>query len=323
MKPVPETLRNRPFGHHEAYSVGVSERMLRGRRFTSVHPRVWRCADHVMTEADDAEAARIALPPDAQVTGITRLRMEGLEMGERTPVHFVVARDHHIALPGIFLHRTKKLPPTDDKGVTIEAAYLCYCRTARLIDAIKAGDWLLRETTMTVDSLLELALAEPWRDGADEARFVANYLDARSRSLAESETRALIAMAGLPVPEPNEELVLPSGRAVVGDLVYRDLGLVVEYEGVHHQEDRRQYGKDIDRYADMRACGLDYLQVTKEKLGRPRRLVDELHRRMAARGYTGPAPRYDGLWPLLFLPVTVAVADRFRRFGRRSGEGQR
>jgi hypothetical protein len=173
MKSIPEVLRGRPFTNRQAGAAGVSARMLNGRRFVQIHPRVWRCADHVMSDADRVTAARLAMPADAHVTGITRIRMEGLDYGAETVLRFVVARDHHIALDDIFLHRTKKLPPTDDQGVVITAAFIAYCATARTIDAIKVGDWLLFNAKMTKE-LIARALAEPWRAGADEARYVVN-----------------------------------------------------------------------------------------------------------------------------------------------------
>src|SRR3712207_8523885 len=48
--------------------------------------------------------------------------------------------DHHLAIDGVFLHRTKRLPPVDGHGVCVEAAYVAYCARARVLDAIKVGD---------------------------------------------------------------------------------------------------------------------------------------------------------------------------------------
>ena len=310
MKEIPEALRSRPFTHAEAKATGVSARMLMGQRFTQVHPRVWRCTDHVMTERDDIEAARLAMPADARLTGITRLRLEGLEFGPDRPIRFVVSRDHHIALPGIFLHRTKKLPPTDEKGATVAAAFIAYCALARVIDAIKVGDWLLHRERMSLEEVGDLAIAQIWRAGAPEALWILEHLDPRSRSLKESETRSVLSFAGLPVPETNAETLLDDGVVVAGDLAYRNLGLFIEYEGTHHQEDRAQYATDIARYAAIRRASLDYVQVTKEKLRRPRTLVLEVHRRMLERGYDGPPPVFAERWRLLFASTTVAVGPR-------------
>ena len=95
-------------------------------------------------------------------------------------MRFVILGDHHLAIGGIFLHRTKKLPPLDDVGVTAEAAFLFYCAQARVIDAIKVGDWLLHHGHLDRGVLAELAVAELWRPGAHEACWILPHLHGRT-----------------------------------------------------------------------------------------------------------------------------------------------
>jgi len=284
--------------------------MLQGSGYERVHPRVWRPANHVMTDQDWLLAARLALPADAQLTGITRLQELGLDYGPRRPFRFVVDRDVHRSVDGVFLHRTKKMPPLDEVGVCVEAAYMSYCSRCRVIDAIKVGDWLLHNGHMDRQRLEALAVAEPWRDGAQEVMWVLPYLEPRSRSLKESESRAVLEFAGLPRPESNAELGLDEELKVFGDLVYRRWKTVVEYEGDHHQESRAQYTDDISRYALFREHDVDYVQVTKERLDRPRPMVLEVHRVLCLNGYDGPAPVFGERWRLLFGSLYVAVGPR-------------
>ena len=100
----------------------------------------------------------------------------------------------------------RSLPPTTSFDVSVAAAFLFYCSHARVIDAIKVGDWLLYWGHMTIEEVRALALSALWRDGAHEAIWILEYLDARSRSLKESETRAVVDFAGLPRPQVNVEL---------------------------------------------------------------------------------------------------------------------
>ena len=179
-----------------------------------------------------------------------------------------------------------------------------------MIDAIKVGDWLLHHGEMTMEAVRTLALAQLWRAGAGEAVWVLDHLDGRSRSLKESETRAALEFAGLPPDAVNEELVMSDGLVLTPDLLYRPIGLVVEYEGRQHQEDRTQYTRDIDRYAAYRRDGVPYVLVTNETLARPQRMVREVHRCLVARGYAGPAPEFAHRWALLFASVTVAAGPR-------------
>ncbi|MFC6341535.1 hypothetical protein ACFP8W_06070 [Nocardioides hankookensis] len=296
----------------------MTSRMLQGRRFVRLHQGVWCLAGHEMSEHDWIVAARLALPECAHLTGITRLQQLGLDFGPRQPIRFVVQGDLHLELEGVFLHRTTLLPPTDDVGVTVAAAYLSYCAHARVIDAITVGDWLLHHHHTTIEEIRALALSGLWRHGADEAVWVLDHLDGRSRSFKESELRPLLTFAGLPRPEANVPIDVHEDVVVIGDLVYREWRTVVEYEGSQHQEDRSQYSSDLDRYALMRAAGVRYVQVTKERLGRPQTLVGEVFRTLLAAGYDGPPPRFDREWLLLFRSVSTAVGPRRDRIHRRA-----
>jgi hypothetical protein len=299
-----------PFTRAQGKAQGVTSRMLQGPGFERVLPRVWKRTEHAMTEADWLLAARLALPKGSQITGITRLQQLGLEYGPRRPFRFVLDRDVHRFVDGVFLHRTKKMPPLDDVGVCVEAAYMSYCSLCRVIDAIKVGDWLLRRGHMDQRRLEAMAIAEPWRAGAQEVMWVLPHLDPRSASLKESETRSVLEFAGLPRPESNVELGLDEHVKLFGDLVYRRWKFVVEYEGEHHQEDRAQYSVDLDRYAMFRDHGVAYAQVTKEKLNRPRALALEVYAGLRRNGYDGPPPHFGEKWRLLFGSLYVAVGPR-------------
>ncbi len=313
MHDLPPALLAGPFTRARALELGVTPRMLQGSRFVRVHHGVWRHRDHEMTAADLVAAAQLALPDHARLTGLTRLQTLGLDFGPRTPVRFVVEGDLHLVLDGVFLHRTKRLPPTDDVGVTPAAAFIAYAAQARVIDAIQVGDWLLRGGHLTVEEVQTLALAEPWRDGAHEAIWILPHLCGRSQSLKESETRAVLDFAGLPEPEVNGAIDVGEDVKVIGDLVYRRWKGVVEYEGAQHQTDRTQYVADLDRYGLFRGAEVRYVQVTREKLGCPQTLVGEVFRMLLAGGYDGPPPRFGETWRQLFLPISTAVGPRRSR----------
>lgn len=320
MTPIPKPLRHRPFTRAEALEHGLTPRMLDGARYVRLYPRVWRARDHDMTDDDWRAAASLALPPDAHLTGLSRLQHCGLELGPRFPIRFVVEGDLHLAFDHVFLHRTKKLPPTDSVGVAVPAAFISFCAKARTIDAIKAGDWLLHHGHMTVREVRDLALAELWRPGAHEAIWVLPYLDGRARSQKESETRSVLEFAGLPRPDVNAPVQL-DGLVVIVDLLYRLYRTVVEYEGNQHQVDRGQYRADLDRYSLMRDAELRYVLLTHETLRSPRHAVVQVHRQLVRGGYDGPPPCFRGQWDLLFARLSVAVGPRDHGRRLRGGGG--
>jgi hypothetical protein len=300
MKEIPRELMFGPFTRAQAFARGASKSMLQGKRFVRIHPGVWRHADHEMSPGDWIEAARLALPPRARTTGLTRLQQLGLDFGPRLPVRYVIQGDHHLDLEGIFLHRTKLMPPTDGVGVTPTAAFVACCATFRVIDAIQVGDWLLHHGHMTRQSLTDLIVAQPWRRGVSEAAWVMEYLAKDSRSLKESEARGLITFAGLPTPRCNVPIALTETLTILIDLWFETWRCALEYEGSHHQTDRAQYVADIDRYLLMRRAQIDYRQVTKEALGAPRNLVRMVHRLLVDNGYDGPPPDFGSRWEQLF-----------------------
>lgn len=265
--------------------------------------RVWVCVDHVMTRLDWIAAAALAVPARAQLSHLTRLQALGLDFGPEEPYHFTVAGDLHIALDDIFLHRTEVLPPLDDVGVTPAAAFIQYCATARMIDAIKVGDWLLHRGHMTLMGVAELARRDEWRPGAAQSLRVLGHLDAASRSLKESETRALIVFSGLPAPEVNVDLNVRGRWLGCVDLLFRLWLLVLEYEGRQHAETTKHFGKDITRYAGFRDEAVAYLQITNEMLKRPRSLIERVHTMLVARGYDEGPPVFADRWASLFVPI--------------------
>ncbi|WP_147455876.1 hypothetical protein [Nocardioides mangrovicus] len=303
-----------PFTRSRALELGVSRHMFEGQRFVRIHPKVWRLNAYEMTDADWILAAALGLPDDARLTGMTRIQQLGLDAGPHFPLRFVLARDHHQRLDGVFLHRTKQLAPHDAYAVEPAGAFIAYCATARTIEAIGVGDWLLHHGHLTLGQLRELALRDLWRLGAQEALWISHHLDGLSRSLPESQLRAMITFSGLPAPIVNQPVRGAVQRVALADLEIRPPGLAIEYEGEQHQVDRDQYLADLDRYADLRRADQPYLQVTKELLRRPRQLLGRIHRELVRLGYAGPAPDLaTDRWHQLICPLRAAVGDRGRR----------
>lgn len=240
-------------------------------------------------------------------TGATRLRQLGLDVGAPFPLHFVVQGDLHLVLDGVFLHRTVKMPPCDDVGVSAEAAYAAYCAEVRLIDAIKLGSYLLNQEILDGSLLEKLLAEEKWRRGVAETAYVIPWLDGRCRSMPEAELVTYVVFSGLPAPEVNQCITLTDGTELTPDLLFEDYTFVVEYEGGQHQNDRGQYTADIDRYGAYRRNDIAYEQVTKELMRSPRATVRRVHAGLVARGYEGPAPDFDGAWSMLFMRLEDVV----------------
>ena len=307
---IPDDFLHRPFGRREALDRGIPARVVEGTRFRWLHKGVYVHRDHEMSWEDHVEAARLALPETARTTGATRLRQLGLAVGGEWPLHFVVEGDLHLELEGVFLHRTVKMPPSDDAGVSAEAAFVAFCAEARLLDAIKVGCVLLNEGLLDLDHLDRILTEEKWRRGVVETAYVLPLLDGRCRSMAEAELLTFFVFAGLPMPDVNVSIEVAPGVELTPDFRFVHYEQVVEYEGGQHQDDRAQYVADIDRYALYRRHDVPYELVTKERMRSPKATVRLVHGALVARGYDGPPPDFGELWDSLFQRVADLVRPK-------------
>jgi hypothetical protein len=307
MHRVPPELLHGPFTRAHALATGLSARVLEGVQFRRLHQGVYVHRSHDMGWTDHVEAARLALPAGARTTGATRLRQAGLGVGDRWPLHFVIEGDHHLALDGVFLHRTVKMPPCDDDGVTIEGAFVAFCAESRLLDAITLGSVLLNKELLDLALLDQILIEEKWRRGVPETTYVLPHLEGRCRSIPEAELLTYVVFAAMPGPEVNRAVELRAGVQLTPDLWFEDYGLAVEYEGSHHQDDRAQYNADIDRYALYRRHDVPYEQVTKERMRSPKATVRWIHAALVAEGYDGPPPVFGEQWESLFRPLAELV----------------
>lgn len=265
---LPPALLTQPFTLAEAHQHGLTSRMLAGK--------AWR--GHL-----------------------------GLDVGSPFPLHLVVAGDLHLDVKQVFLHRTEFLPPVRDESVSPAAAFMAFCSHATFVEAVEVGDWLLHHGHMTLTDVLQLCARESWRHGASATKWVSAWLDGASRSLPESRSRLQIAAVGLPLPRVNQQVRLVGERMVIGDLAMEAWGVLVEYEGVHHQVDRAQYLSDIERYRTLRAHDIEYVQWTKESDRNPIRKLNELHDVLVRRGYPGPPPHFGPMWRALNMPIRDAM----------------
>lgn len=114
---------------------------------------------------------------------------------------------------------------------------------------------------------------------------------ARTDSPAETELRLDLVDAGLPEPAVNVDLRDARGRLIaIGDLVYAEYRILVEYDGDHHRTDRAQYARDVDRLDDLAAAGWRVIRFNASHVGRRRAdRIERVREALVAAGWQ-PAP---------------------------------
>jgi hypothetical protein len=87
------------------------------------------------------------------------------------------------------------------------------------------------------------------------------------RSPRETRLRLLLARNGLPAPEVNADIFDSRGSFVAEiDLAFPRWMVAVEYDGRVHAEDERQFARDADRWAAIRAAGWDHVRILNHHL---------------------------------------------------------
>ena len=140
-------------------------------------------------------------------------------------------------------------------------------------DLIAVGDAVVRSPVLrdhrpalaTLDQLRH-ATAAAGRTGIDRLRESFPRVRTSAWSRTESWTRLLRVDSGLDEPVCNFELPAGNGRRRYIDLAYPQWKIAIEYEGLQHLLDRRQWDSDIARYERLVAEGWLVIRVTSEQL---------------------------------------------------------
>lgn len=143
-------------------------------------------------------------------------------------------------------------------------------------DALVAvGDWMVASPRfarsgdprplMTPGQLVDsMGVLRSW--GAVAARDAARLVRPGVESPRETALRLLLLRAGLPEPVCGAEVFDQRGRIGWFDLVWREFGVIVEYDGDQHRTDTHQYEKDITRFDRATAATWNLVRVRSRGL---------------------------------------------------------
>lgn len=291
MNDIPDQLRGRAFTHSDAERLGVTRRMLQGKRFAQIHPGVYR------TRATDPTlrllicAARLVLPDDAAVSHTTNLRLRGLGIGPELPLHFSTNTIPEVDRRGIKLHRRRATFQTIDvAGVPALGPRRTFVDVATQLDdrrLLRVGDWIVGSGLVALPELRQY-VAECHLDGVRRARRVAPLVADSVASPRESDLRWALHRAGLPHPEVNVDIHDVHGHWLArGDLVYRQWKVLVEYDGWQHERDAWQRQRDHLRREALEAAGWRIIVITAADMANERSVIIRVRQALRQRGRVG------------------------------------
>jgi len=139
---------------------------------------------------------------------------------------------------------------------------------------------------------LRLAVEAGPRRGVAKLREAVEHIRVGSSSPLETEYRLDAAAAGL--PEPGLDVAIRDGRgALLGitEVAYLEYRTLVEIEGDHHRTDKKQWDRDIEKYAAYVAEGWEVVRLTSRHIrGRRPRAATLVRDVLVRRGWS-PQPR--------------------------------
>jgi very-short-patch-repair endonuclease len=298
---IPASLRARPFTLTEARAAGLTDRMLRGRRFRRVFAYVYVCADVPDTPLIRLAAAMLRAP-HAFATDLTAAHVLGVPVPDDPLTYLGIRRgDPRIQSAGIRIREYARPPPTIRHGDYVVTSptqvFVQLVDRLPLLDLVIAGDALVRRGHTSLDALREAADQVRGRRGV-RARSAARSVRARVDSPMETPLRLLIVHAGLPERETNRDVISSHGGWLAcPDLSYPEWKIAIEYDGDHHRVDSRQWRRDIARRENLEADGWIVLVITAvDVFRRPAPTLMRIVSALDRRGCPGLPLRLEDDW---------------------------
>lgn len=307
MHELPAALEGQVFSRSEALAHGITPRVLRSARITSVWPGHYRYAESALDDRAVIEACRAVAPHDAVLSHTTALSAWGLRLRPVLPVHLATNTGRHVRRRHVIVHRFEgMLDPEFVAGMPVLGAIRTFvdCGTVlTLPDLVAAGDWIVQQGLALPSAMRAFADASHL-DGVQKARVAAEVVRAGAESVRESVTRFHVVAHGMPEPEINMNIRSEDGEFIArGDMSFRDWKVLAEYDGWHHERSAGQRQYDVLRRERLEAHGWLVVVLTSADLKDPRRAVRRIFNALRSRGYNGPPPRLDprfGRW----MPVS-------------------
>jgi len=296
--PLPPGLVAAPFHVRTARDAGVGAERLRGRDLVAPFHAVRAQAGSLHTVADRCHAAAARMRPDQFFSHATVVDLLGLPLPARLRTAAV-----HVASP-----RPGRAPRAAGMlGHSVDTTLVEVVRHGELRVVHPVGAWCQLATDLTVRELVVLGDAlvrrhDPWATreeleaavvafrGRGKRRLVAalELVRPRTDSPPETELRLDILEAGLPEPGVNVAIHDVHGRLIaIGDLVFVEYKVVVEYDGEQHRTDDAQYARDVERLDDLAQEGYRVIRVNKHhRGGRRRAVLTKIRKALLERGWT-------------------------------------
>lgn len=291
--PLPHELTSRPFHVRRAAELGVTRGRLAAGDLSTPFRGV-RAVARPAELLDLCQAYAERMPERHVFSHETAAGLWNLPLPRRAPLPLHVSAPAPLRQPrvsGVVGHRlgsgicTARL-----SGLPLVAAADAWCQLAANLghdDLVSAGDRLVgwRSPIATLDEIDAAIERFGPRHGARRLRAARGDIRPGSASRRETRLRLRVLRAGFPEPELNAPIRLGAGWIAHGDLVFREYGVLLEYDGEQHRVDDAQFHRDVERLNDLAADGWVVIRVGRRLP--VTRALDQLERALRSRGWRG------------------------------------
>lgn len=279
LPPLPSALHDRAFTVAEAREAKVTTSRLDARDLSrpSWGLRSTRLASTVDERARDLS---VVLPDDAAFSHLTAARLWRLPL----PTSWAASEPLDVLSPGTPLRRAgvrghrglarREVEILRGLRVTCPVptwADLATVPALTVEDLVIAGDAFATRDPALLVGIVKAGAGAGGR-GRRKARAASELIRSGSGSPMETRARLAFGRAGLPEPELNATVHAEDGHFLARvDFLWRDAGVIVEYEGDQHRTDRRQWESDIQRVRLLEGMGWKVIRITAADLFDPHR----------------------------------------------------
>jgi AbiEi antitoxin C-terminal domain len=256
-----------PFVGAEAISEGILTRGQLRWNFTAVHPGVYVSSSAERTVFLNTVSAWLWTNRKGIVAGRAAAAMHGAKwIDASTPIEMIA--EHTRRRAGVIVHEERiaadeityigELPVTTPARTALDIArHLPRDAAVVHLDALAAATGVTFADTV--------ALIDKYRGarGIRRARTALALMDGGAESPEETRLRLLLIDAGLPAPRTQIRVSDGVNEAFI-DMGYDEPMVGLDYEGVHHSENRGQYVYDIGRTELIDRRGWIDIRVVKE-----------------------------------------------------------
>jgi very-short-patch-repair endonuclease len=240
----------------------------------------------------------LRMPPEAFFSHSTAALLFGaplpLEIERSALIHVAVPsprRAPHVA--GVAGHKLRVIAGdvviVRELRATSPARTWCdLAGTLPLSDVVAIGDYLIhwRLPLCSRADLTRAAANFEGQRGMKVLRRATSLLSDRAESRPESKLRVIIALAGLPAPLINRDIVVTEDGVISRtDFEFVDFGFVLEYQGDYHRTKRDQWRKDMTRRARLEATGRQVMEINADDLHHPAELAERIRSVLIRRGW--------------------------------------